>query len=941
MTDGPPDKRSSEQRSSESHSPEKSSAEKRSAEKRSAKQRPSINQMMRWLKRQRAQKGDASLADLICGLSVPTEQLIDLACIDLMQRRRAGQSARVEDYTRQFPKLAEERLLLDLIDAEICVANELKQPLNRNEYSDRFPSVADAIGQLFDLPEHHSGSLSWNRSANTPSDGADVAEPKLPDRLGGYRILRLLGRGAMGAVYEAKQVSLDRLVAIKTIRDRIVQHPITFARFTREAYSAAQLAHHNIVQVYDFGEDHGRYFFSMERVGGGSIADVIRRKGALDPRMAAGYALQAARGLEYVHRHGMVHRDIKPANLLLNEEGVVKVADLGLVKLPGQTSEIDEMEGPVAVASGRESGSQVTMQGTAVGTPAYMAPEQGLNAAGVDHRADIYSLGCTLFYMLTGRPPFQGTDVSDVVRQHVSVDPPDLCELNSRVPRALQQIVSRAMAKRPQDRYASAAEMIQQLESFLGIRSTSHFTPSSDQADQWEEITKRFAACAPRRRVIRWTFPLLLLIGLVLLLTTGWLIPSWWLLAPSLVIFASMTAWLADARKGGHPVVAATRRWMLSLTWIDFALGFAITVVALLLLIVTGWWIGMAVGAGLGVALGWAFHLCLVSPAQRSESKPVADAERFIRNLRIDGADEEGIREMVARYSGDGWQRLFESLFGYQALMAMRNRLRRESPSHDASLWPSLLDAICARLDAKTEANRQRRDQEQLFKIEQRGLQQQGYGSSEAREQAWQLASAVIREARASSVDQREAAAAVQAKRDRMKAMLADARSGKYRQTKSPRSPLKSALSGQTRLIAGLILTAMFVIWGNQHGVFEPLQRLDTLNELTSGRVDLQEVTSALRETAAAAEPAEESEPSTLLGASPWSVGIAGLLLMMSAFVSGWRITPPALIATVVILYGPSLGIPPLATLPSWMVAAIAGVVIYLPGVIWGESGEE
>lgn len=205
----------------------------------------------------------------------------------------------------------------------------------------------------------------------------DSSLSDMPTRLGGYRIVRMLGRGAMGAVYEAQQVSLDRPVALKTIRDRLSGNPASLARFIREAYAAAQLSHHNVVQIYDFGEDAGRHYFSMEWIRGGPLDALVRRKGSLDPRIAAGYILQAARGLQFAHRHGMVHRDIKPANLLLSDDGIVKVADLGLVKIPDVADvdafaqshwESDSHSGPGSVSRGGE----VTIEGTAVGTPAYM-----------------------------------------------------------------------------------------------------------------------------------------------------------------------------------------------------------------------------------------------------------------------------------------------------------------------------------------------------------------------------------------------------------------------------------------------------------------------------------------------------------------------------------------------------------------------------------------
>ena len=306
------------------------------------------------------------------------------------------------------------------------------------------PALATQVsGPTADRSSGESVSVSRGRSSSPAVSNSSPGD--LPERLGGYRIIRLLGRGAMGAVYEAKQISLDRFVALKTIRDRLANNPATLARFTREAYAAAQLTHHNVVQIYDFSEENGKYFFSMEWVRGGPLDELVKEKGTLEPKLAAGYILQAARGLLVAHRNGMVHRDIKPANLLLSDEGVLKVADLGLVKI----ADLPDPDSDVGATSVdySQSGTQVTMQGTAVGTPAYMAPEQGLDAANVDHRADIYSLGCTLFYLLSGRPPFNGSVVSEVMEQHANQPVPDIQSVNSRVPSQLEQIICRSMPK--------------------------------------------------------------------------------------------------------------------------------------------------------------------------------------------------------------------------------------------------------------------------------------------------------------------------------------------------------------------------------------------------------------------------------------------------------------------------------------------------------------
>ena len=457
----------------------------------------------------------------------------------------------------------------------------------------------------------HQGSAQKDKPSAQSPNGSSSEGSTIPTRLGGYRIVRMLGRGAMGAVYQARQVSLDRDVALKTIRGRLAENPTSLARFTREAYAAAQLTHHNVVQIYDFGEDGGQHYFSMEWVRGGTLSDLVREKGCIDPKLAAGYIAQAARGLQFAHRSGMVHRDVKPGNLLLSDDGVVKVADLGLVKIPDELdpeSSGDEM----ASTGSRQSGTQVTLQGSAVGTPAYMAPEQSSDATTVDHRADIYSLGCSLFYLLAGRSPFDGTVVSEVLEKHASAPVPDLNEINHRVPAALVRTVERAMAKRADDRYPSLAEMIKDLEGFLGIESAAGFSPTSDQADRWEAIA---ASYAKTQFITRLSAPLvwtLLALSAVLILV----VPFYWfwgiLFGPSLFVGACVSAIALESTGGKSAIATHVRRWIGTLSWYETAVGIFATIVALIVTFVSGFWLG-----AIRRTCPWCFPGCRTLPCNR------------------------------------------------------------------------------------------------------------------------------------------------------------------------------------------------------------------------------------------------------------------------------------------------------------------------------------
>jgi serine/threonine protein kinase len=774
-----------------------------------------------------------------------------------------------------------------------------------------------------------AGASAAKSVAKKASDrSSDLAD--MPERLGGYRILRLLGKGAMGAVYEAKQISLDRLVALKTIRGRLASNPASLARFTREAYAAAQLTHHNVVQIYDFGEDAGKHFFSMEWVRGGPLDELIRDKGALDPKLAAGYTLQAARGLQFAHRNGMVHRDVKPANLLLTDEGVIKVADLGLVKIP-DLADLDTVDDDSSM-SGLQSGTQVTMQGTAVGTPAYMAPEQGVDATAVDHRADIYSLGCTLFYMLAGRAPFEGSVVSEVLEQHAKQPLPSLVQINSRVPAALQSIVEKSMAKRAEDRYATLSEMIVDLEAFLGVSADGKFSPTSEQADKWERIAVSFAASTPMMRLTKPAFAGLLALSGLLTVVMPFAGLGWILLGPTLFVAAIAVALILGAGGGQSPIVTNVRAWLGSLSWLDYGIGLVGGVVFLLVVFIAGMWPGVLLGGLLGAAAGAAYHLLLIAPSRKRSYGALQAAERFVRDLRIDGADEEGVRMFVARYAGKKWQGIFEAMFGYESLCKIREQLSSDPSFSGATSANSWRDKICASLSARVKANSELSDHKRLAEIEQRGLQSEGLSASDARDRAWQMAAAVMDNAKAVSPTTVDADTAAQEKRDHMKTMLADARSGKYKKKRDKLAPLRFALGGQTRLLIGCILLAIFAIWGNNNGLF------DSLKEIDPGSVDVSELRQGVTATA------RQTDATTrFLGftTNAWSIGLAGLLLAMSSFVSGWRMSPFAAVATIVILFGPSFGIPAVGELlQPWMVSGLAGLAVYLPGIMFGEAKE-
>lgn len=286
----------------------------------------------------------------------------------------------------------------------------------------------------------------------TPFQAAAVRERHFEQLvIGNCQILDRLGAGGMGTVYKARHRRMKRIVAIKVLSKSVGQSPTFVQRFQREVEAVARLSHPNIVMAYDADEAEVGHFLVMEFVDGQDLAGVVEKTGPLPIADAVDCILQAARALAYAHGQGIIHRDIKPANLLRDVHGVVKVADLGLARFN------DTLGQP-------EKGA-LTQAGTIMGTVDFMPPEQALGLTTIDHRADIYSLGCTLHYLVLGRPPYQGATMMATLLQHREAAIPSMCATRGEIPTALDQIFRRMIAKKPEDRFASMAEVVQALEA--------------------------------------------------------------------------------------------------------------------------------------------------------------------------------------------------------------------------------------------------------------------------------------------------------------------------------------------------------------------------------------------------------------------------------------------------------------------------------------------
>jgi tetratricopeptide (TPR) repeat protein/predicted Ser/Thr protein kinase len=310
------------------------------------------------------------------------------------------------------------------------------------EYAVRYPDFEGEIRSLLPAAVLMEG-LKRNRLPD--ADDGPTARG-VPERLGDCRVVREVGRGGMGVVYEAEQEPLGRRVAVKVLTAQGLRDPNQLRRFRREARAMARLHHTNIVPVFGFGEHDGLPYYVMQFIDGRGLDRYPAEDPAgREPRRVAGIGLQAAEALAYAHAHGVLHRDVKPSNLLLDAQGTVWVTDFGLARLAGQDS--------------------LTDPGELAGTLRYLAPERFRGES--DARGDVYALGLTLYELLTGRPAFDATDRGRLVHQVTHEEPPAPRRCDPAIPRDLETVVLRALARDPADRYPSAGELAEDLRRFL------------------------------------------------------------------------------------------------------------------------------------------------------------------------------------------------------------------------------------------------------------------------------------------------------------------------------------------------------------------------------------------------------------------------------------------------------------------------------------------
>jgi serine/threonine protein kinase len=369
---------------------------------------------------------------------------------DQMLRWRNGERILVEAYLRHWPALRERPSdLLALIGSEIDLRRETGEQPSLDEYRHRFPEFHEALGRLF--------SPDTTLHDDTPPNDSR-SPPPLPD-VPGYDVLAFVDAGGQGDVFKARHIRLDRIVALKMLRDAASQDTVQRTRFLREGKLAARLDHPHIIRVYDFEEHAGRFCISMEFAENGSLKTRLERHGPLAVPEAAALVLALARALEHAHIQGIIHRDIKPSNVLFMSDGTAKIADFGLAKRMDHQS------------------SEVTRPHAIMGTAGYMAPEQATGKVRqVGPATDVWALGAILYESLTGLPPFEGEswlDTLDQVRFHPPVPPR---QRRPGIPAALEAICLKCLNKAIADRYPSARALAADLGHFLANEPLSETT---------------------------------------------------------------------------------------------------------------------------------------------------------------------------------------------------------------------------------------------------------------------------------------------------------------------------------------------------------------------------------------------------------------------------------------------------------------------------------
>jgi len=659
-------------------------------------------------------------------------------------------------------------------------------------------SVAGANDQTLPVAPIKSENKQPTKKLDThPQEVPEKHKPYLKligKSLDGYYIERLLGAGGMGAVYLAHQTSLDRKVAVKILPEKFAGNKKLLARFTREALSAGQLNHHNVMSVIDVGFDKGYHYISLEFVSGKSIGEMIRNEGRMGVDDAAGYILQACRGLDYAHTRGMIHRDIKPDNLMVNEHGVVKIADMGLAKMTHWEEKPEGLKYQENLLKSEAMSPDLTQAEIAMGTPSYMSPEQAQDTASVDFRADQYSLGCTLYYMCAGQAPYTGTTAFELMTKHIKEPIVPLEHHINSVPPAFKSIMEKMLSKEPEKRYPNLGEAAADIEAYLGIGSEGGvYRPRERHLKVLELSAEQFYnAPGMTHRWMAWALffvmvPMMLLVAITL---------KSFAFIGAVIGFAVLTPLLGfvfDGYLNKSSLYLRSKRALLGMplkNWAGVLFG---GLLFLMILWVAGWmlwWVGVAILSTVCVA---AYQLVIVKGLKSQREVALVQMNEILKELRLKGVGEDDLQNFVAKFTGKNWEEFFEEFFGYDAMIHARARSATSEKVAKRKKFATWRDPLARWLDGIEQARKEAKNRKTLEVAETEKLKEEGVSEADARKKALEEVDEIFKTGLLpSTVAEREA-------------ML-----------KKHRSPLKLPLKpilGIARFCIGLVMMIGYLAW--------------------------------------------------------------------------------------------------------------------------------
>ncbi|MEZ6047268.1 MAG: protein kinase [Planctomycetaceae bacterium] len=383
--------------------------------------------------------------------------LVNKLCNHFEKSWQADKNPRLEAYLKKVPGDYRPILLKELIPIEINYRERKGEEIKIEEFVQRFPdSNRESLDELLETKAIDRTEITqpFSDELTTIKQGISFT---LPHQLGDYELTERIGRGGMGTVYKAIHNRMGRTVAVKILHPEIQQNEEFQKRFDREVRTAASLNHPHLVTALDAREENGLHYFVTEYIEGYDLQSYVNRQGPLTLLQSLDVILQTARGLEYAHANGIIHRDIKPANLLQDQNGTVKILDMGLARI-------------VSAANDETDHSELTSTGIVMGTAPYMSPEQARSTRDAGPESDLYSLGCTFYFLLHGKPPFLGRTAVETILSHVNEPIPRLMtapalHVEPRLKKELEGIFQRMLAKEKSARIQSMSALIQELEA--------------------------------------------------------------------------------------------------------------------------------------------------------------------------------------------------------------------------------------------------------------------------------------------------------------------------------------------------------------------------------------------------------------------------------------------------------------------------------------------